>query len=149
DWLLRLPPWDDGAQLRAIDKQLAGQQPANRGWYVTNRQGHTLAIISNPGEFQMGSPSQEPDRQADERLHRRRIPRSFIIATKEVTVQQFRSFLQAYSGLRHDWESTRKYSQDPDGPVLGVTWFQAAQYCRWLSEQEGIPEDQMCYPPIP
>ena len=38
---------------------------------------------------------------------------------------------------------------DPDdGPVLGVTWFAAAQYCRWLSEQEGIPEEQMCYPPI-
>ena len=35
-----------------------------------------------------------------------------------------------------------------DGPVLGVTWFAAAQYCRWLSEQEGIPEEQMCYPPI-
>jgi formylglycine-generating enzyme required for sulfatase activity len=29
-----------------------------------------------------------------------------------------------------------------------VSWFQAAMYCRWLSEQEGIPEDQMCFPPI-
>ena len=29
-----------------------------------------------------------------------------------------------------------------------MTWFAAAQYCRWLSEQEGIPEDQRCYPPI-
>jgi len=97
----------------------------------------------------MGSPSQEPYRQADETPHRRRIPRSFAIATKEVTVEQFRSFLQAKPGLRHDWESTQKYSPDRDGPVLGVTWFQAAQYCRWLSEQEGIPEDQMCYPRIP
>ena len=31
--------------------------------------------------------------------------------------------------------------------MIAVTWFQAAQYCRWLSEQEGIPEEQMCYPP--
>src|SRR4051794_6189166 len=21
-------------------------------------------------------------------------------------------------------------------------------YCRWLSEREGVPEDQMCYPPV-
>jgi formylglycine-generating enzyme required for sulfatase activity len=24
----------------------------------------------------------------------------------------------------------------------------AAQYCRWLSEQEGVPEDQRCYPSV-
>ena len=26
-----------------------------------------------------------------------------------------------------------------------VTWYQAAQYCNWLSEREGLPEDQWCY----
>src|SRR5262249_7119493 len=25
---------------------------------------------------------------------------------------------------------------------------EAAAYCRWLSEQEGVPEDQMVYPPV-
>ncbi|HKB38117.1 MAG TPA: SUMF1/EgtB/PvdO family nonheme iron enzyme, partial [Gemmataceae bacterium] len=34
-------------------------------------------------------------------------------------------------------------------PQTGLSWYDAAMYCRWLSEQEGIPEDQMCYPPIP
>jgi formylglycine-generating enzyme required for sulfatase activity len=29
-----------------------------------------------------------------------------------------------------------------------VTWYDAAAYCRWLSEQEGVPESEMCYPPI-
>ena len=32
--------------------------------------------------------------------------------------------------------------------MIGVTWFQPAQYCRWLSQQEGVPEDQMWYPPL-
>jgi formylglycine-generating enzyme required for sulfatase activity len=32
--------------------------------------------------------------------------------------------------------------------MLPVTWYEAAQYCRWLSEQEGVPEEQMCYPPV-
>jgi formylglycine-generating enzyme required for sulfatase activity len=26
-----------------------------------------------------------------------------------------------------------------------VTWYDAAAYCNWLSEQEGIPKEQWCY----
>jgi formylglycine-generating enzyme required for sulfatase activity len=26
-----------------------------------------------------------------------------------------------------------------------LTWYEAAWYCNWLSEQEGLPEDQWCY----
>jgi formylglycine-generating enzyme required for sulfatase activity len=33
-------------------------------------------------------------------------------------------------------------------PANNITWFDAAACCRWISEQEGLPEDQMCYPPI-
>src|SRR5262249_11024931 len=32
-------------------------------------------------------------------------------------------------------------------PMHGITWFQAAAYCNWLSEQENIPRDQWCYEP--
>ena len=34
----------------------------------------------------------------------------------------------------------------PEGPILAVTWFEAAQYCNWLSDREGIPEREWCYP---
>ena len=27
-----------------------------------------------------------------------------------------------------------------------LTWYEAARYCNWLSEQEGIPEKDWCYP---
>src|SRR5207253_2222430 len=37
---------------------------------------------------------------------------------------------------------------DDDGPIIAVTWYEAAQYCRWLSEREGVPEGQMCYPSV-
>ncbi len=148
DWLLRIRHWNHGKQLRAIDQQLAGQPKGPRQWLV-NGQGQTLVVLRDPGEFQMGSPASEPERQADETLHPKRIPRSFALATKEVTVKQFGEFLRANPGIRLEGVSTDKYSPDPDGPMLAVTWFEAAQYCRWLSEQEHIPKDQMCYPPIP
>jgi formylglycine-generating enzyme required for sulfatase activity len=31
--------------------------------------------------------------------------------------------------------------------MIGFTWYHAANYCNWLSEQEGIPKDQWCYLP--
>jgi formylglycine-generating enzyme required for sulfatase activity len=30
--------------------------------------------------------------------------------------------------------------------MVNVTWYEALQYCRWISEKEEIPNDQMCYP---
>jgi serine/threonine protein kinase/formylglycine-generating enzyme required for sulfatase activity len=145
-WLLRR--WGKGKLLDDLDQQMAGNPPETRNWYVTKRQAHTVALFPSPGEFAMGSPVQEPDRRPDEDLHLVRITRPFALATREVTVRQFREFLQAYPGIAPDVASTAKYSPDPDGPMLPLTWYQAAQFCRWLSEQEGIPEKEMCYPPV-
>ena len=100
----------------------------------------------------MGSPATEMGRHFTETMHRRKIPHSLAVATTKVTVAQFRRFqtdVQArYPGvLTHTYQT--RYSPDDDGPILALNWYDAAMYCRWLSEQEGVPEDQMCYPPIP
>ena len=29
--------------------------------------------------------------------------------------------------------------------MIAMTWYEAAHYCNWLSEQEGIPNEQRCY----
>jgi len=104
-------------------------------------------MVPGPVEFWMGSPEIEAGASSYELLHRRRIGRNFAIATKSVTVRQFRQFLEAHSVVNASFFYTQQFAV-PERPVVGITWYQAAGYCRWLSEQEGIPEEQMCYPPI-
>jgi formylglycine-generating enzyme required for sulfatase activity len=156
DWLLRhsregpVPrplDWGQAEALRKIDSSLAGQPPSGgRRWYVTAT-GQTLTLIPGPVEFLMGSPGSEPGHYNNERLHRQHIGRSFAIATKPVTVAQFSEFRSSHPKLNYGNTGTA-FSPKWDGPVNNVSWYDAAQYCRWLSEKEGVPEDQMCYPPM-
>jgi formylglycine-generating enzyme required for sulfatase activity/serine/threonine protein kinase len=153
DWLLRhgqdgpLPrklDWGQAKELQQIDKELQGKVPeGGRRWYV-NGQGQTMVLLG-PGEFVMGSPDDEADRFVNEPLHQRKVGRRFALASKKVTVDQFERFLKARKEeVKHSY--TKRFSPDPDGPIISVTWYEAAQYCNWLSEQEGIDRDQWCYP---
>jgi formylglycine-generating enzyme required for sulfatase activity len=100
-------------------------------WYV-NGQGQTMVVIPGPVDFLMGSRGQaiEPP------LHRHRIRRPFAISSAAVTEEQY-------------WRKNppKEQSTDPrhDYPVTYKSWFEAAAYCNWLSEQEGIDRDQWCY----
>jgi formylglycine-generating enzyme required for sulfatase activity len=154
DWLLRYGrqgptarklDWQQAHALNQIDRELMEERSGNRRWYVT-RQGHTLALMKGPVEFHMGSPEYELGRSEGETRHLRRIQRSFAVATKEVTVSQFRRFLETNPALKSRYWYPPKLSPADDGPQIMVSWFEAAQYCNWLSQQEGIPEDQWCYP---
>lgn len=129
EWLLR--QWQASDRMKAIDKELAtGKVEGQRQWYLT-RQGQTMVVVTKPGEFWMG--------EGQER-HQSRIDRNFAIASKEVTVEQFLRFLKKH-------EYSKEYAPAGDCPMGGVTWYKAAAYCNWLSEQEGIPKDQWCYEP--
>jgi formylglycine-generating enzyme required for sulfatase activity len=138
EWLLRR--WGDGTEVARMEKELAGAKPAARQWHI-NGQGQTLVVVPAGAPFWMGSPGAEAGRLApNEPLHRVRIPRSFAIATKEVTVAQFLRFQANHRYLAI-------YSPRPDGPIINVTWYEAAEYCNWLSAQEGIPKEEWCYRP--
>ena len=141
-WVLR--QWGLTDRLAAITTELS-QSPHDEGrrWYV-NHAGMTMAVIRDPPAFLMGSPETELERAPEERLHWRQLAGTFAIGTTEVTIDQFLRYTTSDPdcGFKH----RRTYVPDADGPALPVTWFQAAKYCRWLSEVEGVPEDQMCFP---
>jgi formylglycine-generating enzyme required for sulfatase activity len=147
-WTLRR--WGQKEKLQAIDDELSRlPERGGRRWYV-NGQGQTFALIDGPVEFRMGSLPTDPERiGGNERPHRMMIPRRFAIADREVTVAQFQRFLKTRTELRliaHP-DLLNRFSPEPDGPWIGPDWYTAAEYCNWLSEQEGIPRNQWCYEP--
>ena len=146
EWTLR--QWGQQESLKELDAELMKVKDwGDRRWFV-NGQGQTFAVINGPIEFDMGSPPTEPEHLEYELLHKRLIPRRFAIATKEVTVQQYRQFQQANPDNNDAAESNlKRYSPDPNGPMIVVTWYRAAAYCNWLSEQERIPQEEWCYVP--
>jgi eukaryotic-like serine/threonine-protein kinase len=117
-----------------------------------NSQGQTFAVIAGPVEFRMGVPADEPERAGgrnDESPRQMVIPRRFAIATTEVTIPQFQSFLKTNSNPRYTLNARflNQFSPASDGPWIAPDWYTAAHYCNWLSEQEGLPKDQWCYIP--
>jgi len=80
-----------------------------------------------PGQFTMGSPKDEEWHRDDEVQHRVTLTNAFYMETTEVTQGQFK----AMTG-----ENPSFFSGD-DLPVETVTWEQAAEFCRKLSEREG------------
>jgi formylglycine-generating enzyme required for sulfatase activity len=121
-------------------------------------EGHQMVIIPG-GEFTMGSPVRERGRSGVETPHRVRIARSFAIATKEVTNEQFKRFLETVPDYASQWKAATTsrfgdpprysaYSRTPDSPQVAVSWYDAARYCNWLSERAGLPKNQWIYPEI-
>ncbi len=138
EWALR--QWDQEERLRAAVARLrAGDASDGLPWYVT-RNGHTMVRLPGPTTFRMGAGDDEGGRDHDETAVERQIPRSFLIATKETTGEQFLRFRQV--------KFPNDASLQMDCPINAITWYDGVAYCRWLSEQEHVAQEEMCYPPL-
>lgn len=91
-------------------------------WYM-NDVGQTMMILAD---------ASRPDAKVFEYV--------FAIGAHEITIEDFRRFKP---------EADVDASTGPTGrcPIHLVSWWDTGQYCNWLSEQDGIPEDQWCYVP--
>jgi formylglycine-generating enzyme required for sulfatase activity len=134
------------ARLEQIRKELdrpVASAPGGK-WYV-NGQGQTMVVVPGPATFRMGSPVTEERREGGpkgkiEAPHQKRTRGTFAIAAHEVTVGQFRKY-------RKNHVFNEVVCPSEDHPVNEVSWYDAAAYCNWLSEQEGIAPEQWCYEP--
>ena len=142
EWLLRRQA---STELRVIENRLKGKGRGGRRWYV-NGERHTMILLWPREPILLGSPATEAGRRDQETQHLRRVDRRFSLSAKEVAVSQFARFLDDHPDLRKRMGDRLKYPAD--GPVSGISWYEAAMYCRWLSEREGVPQEEMVYPEI-
>ncbi len=109
-------------------------------------------VVLPAGEFMMGSPEGENGRWDDEGpKHRVTIPKPFAVGKYEVTVGQFKAFIDATKyelrGICEIYESGNwvlkadlnwknpGFKQTNNHPVVCVSWDDAKEYVKWLSEE--------------
>lgn len=80
----------------------------------------------NPGEFQMGSPLTDPERFGGENLHTVMLTQGFWLGDHETTQAEY----EAVTGINPS------YFKGAERPVEQVTWYDAVEYCRKLTERE-------------
>lgn len=141
---------------------------------VTNSIGMKLVLIP-VGEFWMGSTPAEIDEvlkldssvtredfEDEQPRHRVRLTKPFYLQTTEVTVGQFRQFVNATNykteaerdgqggygwnesqgkfeerDPRYNWRSTG-FAQDDNHPVVDISWNDAVTFCEWLTLKEEV-----------
>jgi serine/threonine protein kinase/formylglycine-generating enzyme required for sulfatase activity len=148
-WLTKVnQAWAQDKELRqkrleGIAKALAKHKETTPPQWYVNTQGQTMVVIPGPVQFLMGSPPIEAGRVANETQHKRRIGRTFVLSAKSVTLEEYRKFEPRY-GINE----IERWARSGDSPVIATNWFQAVQYCNWLSKEEGLPESEWCYEPV-
>jgi eukaryotic-like serine/threonine-protein kinase len=121
---------------------------------MTNSLGMKFELIP-PGKFTMGSPKIEIDRCLDVLReaptwvqdhikregpqHAVEITQPFYLGATEVTVRQYRQFIEANPNYNADDGRWRNPGcpQTDDHPVVTVSWQNAVDFCNWLSKTEG------------
>ncbi len=162
---------DDERRLRSLQRKLS-----NAELYSGYSQGETFTdslatggrgprmVVIPVGRFVMGSPDGEPGRERVEGPQRElRFERGFAVAQSEVSVAEFRRFVEATGYVTDaersgssdtyeerggrlvnkrgvDWRRDYRGSKARDtDPVVHVSWNDAAAYARWLAESSGRP----------
>lgn len=84
------------------------------------------------GTFVMGSATGRPDESPPRRV----TVRAFRLGRTPVTRAQYARFVERGGAREPPWWRDPAFHA-PDQPVVGVTWFEAADYARWLAETCG------------
>jgi formylglycine-generating enzyme required for sulfatase activity len=89
-------------------------------------------IAVRAGAFTMGSNAGRPDERPPHVVE----VGAFRLARTPVTNAQYAPFLKTGRADPPPWWSAAPF-RDPCQPVVGITWFDAAAYTEWLSEETG------------
>jgi hypothetical protein len=113
--------WGMASDRARLDGQFAGKPPCHRRWLV-NTIGQTLAVVGRV----------EPAGR-------------LAIATTETTLAQYQRFDRDHRARAEQLHGAMP--GDPDAPVGAVSYNDAARFCNWLSQEEGLAPEDWCYLP--
>ena len=101
---------------------------------IATAQGQRMKLF-RPGPIVLGASRREPGRRANETLREVALSRLFYLALEEVTNAQFKAFASGHDSGEYEGQRLNK----DDQPAVALSWHEAALYCNWLSEQDGLP----------
>jgi len=126
-------------------------------WFKDHEHGPEMVVVP-PGNFMMGSPPDEPERESwrkgtESPQHKVTIVKPFAVGRHAITREQFATFVNQ-TGLKLDggafvlkgdeWEHDPKASwlnpgfmQTDTHPVVCIDWTDANAYAAWLSKATG------------
>ncbi len=96
---------------------------------ITNSIGMEFVYIP-PGEFMMGSPTDEPKRNDDEKQHKVILTQGYYLQTTEVTQRQWRAVMDS------DPPELRFKNCGDDCPVENVSWNNVQEFIQKLNQKE-------------
>jgi formylglycine-generating enzyme required for sulfatase activity len=147
-WLLR--HWGLTEQARTVDQTPVAYEE-DREWFTleiklsANQPGSTSEIqptqqplymtfvVFGAGEYTFGSEETEPGRLKNEIRHIAKITRPFAILDREITRAECTASGLPLSGGRSD--------PTPDHPAGGPNWFDAVNFCHWLTTKCGLSDE--------
>jgi len=99
-------------------------------------------VIVQKGSFTMGDTWGGGD--SDEKpTHKVTFTYNFYIGKYEVTFDEYDAFCEATGRSDGDWGRSNPSDGDwgrGNRPVINVSWWDATDYCNWLSEKEKLPK---------
>jgi formylglycine-generating enzyme required for sulfatase activity len=87
-----------------------------------------------PKIFEMGSSRREQGRRSNEILREVEISKPFYVGIREVTNAEYREFRPEHNSGSFGGVTLN----NPNQPVVGLTWNEAAEYLNWLSIQDQL-----------
>jgi len=104
------------------------EAPKMHGNVMHHSPGNITLIRIRPGEFQMGSNKRDSDERP---IHPVRITKEFLLGRYAVTNAQYAEYLKAVKRKRKpEYWDDRRFNQ-PEQPVVGVSWDDAQKFCKW------------------
>ena len=146
DAVLALDPANATA-LSGLDRVRPPANPTAGQIWVSPIDGREMRWVP-PGEFQMGSPETEANRDPDETQHAVVVTSGFWVDAVEVTYREYQRFVVANprwgktgvdaqfqdGNYLLDWSGDEFPAGKADLPVVHVSWYAARAYAAWAGE---------------